>query len=281
MKDYFTEEQQKLIIYLYTIENRGQLYCAKACGSTNTSKVKEVLKKNGVQIRDFSHAAALSNQNRALKKNEFYFDTPTSNMAWVLGFLASDGSVSSSNNTIKLGLVKKDIEILEKIKEEIEIENKITEYTTRLGCEVVELRWSSKRHKDALAKYTITPKKTFTLQPPVLLPYEYWIDYIRGYFDGDGSINLIHINGKPQALRWQVCAATPIMLEWIVNFFYSKYNIPKVKIQFSEKGKNSKGIYYIQYSTNSTKKIHNFLYTPNSLSLKRKKEHFDKIIHMI
>lgn len=280
MKDYFTKEQEELIIHLYVDKGRGQLYCAKACGSTNVSKVKGVLRKNNIPIRDFSHAASLSNQNRAYKKNENYFDVPTSNMAWLVGFLASDGSISSSDNAIKIGLAKKDKEILEKIKKEVEIENKIKEYTTNNGHEVAELVWSCKKHKDALNKYCVTPNKTFTLQPPYMLPYKYWIDYIRGYFDGDGSVNLIYSNDKPIALRWQICSATEEILEWIVNFFYDEYNIPKVNIYYdSNHGKA--GLYYFQYSTNNTKQIHNILYTPNSLCLNRKKVHFDEIISVI
>lgn len=272
MKDYFTKEQEDLILHLYVDEGRGQLYCAKACGSTNVAKVKEVLKKYNIPIRDFAHAATISNQNRAYKKNENYFDEPNPNMAWLLGFLASDGSISSSDNHIKLGLSKKDREILERIRQEVQIENEINEYTTTSGFEVVELRWSSKKHKEALAKYTITPRKTFTLMPPVNLPYKYWIDYIRGYFDGDGSI--IHLNTG--AWRWSVCCATPNILEWIVNYFYNEYNIPKVKIQY-DKDHGNQGLYQIQYSTNSTKKIHSILYTSSTLYLQRKKDKFDEI----
>ena len=272
MGGYFTEEQENLILHLYVNEGRGQLYCAKACGSTNVNKVKEILKKHNIPIRDFAHAAAISNQDRAYKKNEAYFDIPSSNMAWLLGFLASDGSISSSDNNIKLGLAKKDREILERIRQEVQIENEIGEYTTTSGSEVVELRWSSKRHKEALAKYAITPKKTFTLIPPVNLPYKYWIDYIRGYFDGDGSIS--HLNNG--AWRWSVCCAMSAMLEWIVEYFYSEYNIPKVKIQY-DKNHGKQGLYQIQYSTASAKKIHSILYTSNSLYLQRKKDMFDKI----
>ena len=39
MEGYFTEEQENLILHLYVDEGRGQLYCAKACGSTNVNKV--------------------------------------------------------------------------------------------------------------------------------------------------------------------------------------------------------------------------------------------------
>lgn len=272
MGDYFTQEQEKLILKLYTEEQRGQLYCAKAVGSTNVKKVKEVLKKYNIPIRDFSHAAIVSNKNRALKKNEEYFSEQTHNMAWILGFLASDGTVSSSDNTIKICLSMKDKEILEKIKAEIEIENKIVEYTTQDGFDCVDLHWTCAKHKCILNEYGITPRKTFTLKPPTQLKSQYYIDYIRGYFDGDGSVN--SIQGK--ALRWQICSATKEILEWIVEVLYKQYNIPKVNILCDNKRKSP--YYYFQYSTNATKQIYNILYTPNSLYLARKKSHFDELI---
>lgn len=275
MKNYFTEEQEKIIIDLYVNEGRGQLYCAKAVGSTNVNQVKKVLNKYNIHIRNFSEAATKSNINRAKYKNKEYFNHQNENMAWLLGFLASDGSVSSSDNGIKIGLAKKDREILEKIKQEVDIENDINEYTTKDGFDVVELRWTCAEHKQTLEQYGITPKKTLTLKPPIKLTSKYWIDYIRGYFDGDGSVNLINNKGD-LSLRWQICGANKDFLQWIIDVLYNEYNIPKVNIQMIMK-KNP--LYYFQYSTNATKQIYKILYT-NGLFLKRKKEHFDEIILM-
>lgn len=95
-------------------------------------------------IRDFESA-----KNYALKhkkdKNEQYFLTESENMAWILGFLASDGTVSSSRNQIKIGLQNQDKEILEKIRKEINIENKIIEYTSNFGTSVAELSWTCEK----------------------------------------------------------------------------------------------------------------------------------------
>ena len=281
MGNYFTEEQEKIILKLYVEEHRGQLYCAKAVGKTNISKVKEVLKKYNIPIRNFSQAAVVSNINRTLYKNDEYFKYQNSNMAWLLGFLAADGTVSSSDNTIKIGLSSKDKEILERIKKELKIENKIVERTTKDGYDTVDLHWTSKEHKQDLAIYGITPQKTFTIKPPKTLESKYYIDFIRGYFDGDGSVNLIHSNGKVSALRWQICGATSEILQWIIDILYEQYNIPKVNIHVDNSPSRKNNYYYFQYSTNSTKKIKDILYTSDSLYLKRKKDHFEKIIQMI
>lgn len=200
-------------------------------------------------------------------------------MAWLLGFLASDGTIRKDSNEIKIGLARKDKEILEKIRQELALTTTVKDYITTNGYECSTLQWTCAEHKQDLAEYYIIPAKTFQLKPPDKLNPKYYIDYIRGYFDGDGSISLMR-NSHPDAignLRWQICSATPELLEWIVNILYEQFNIPKVKLQ---KRTGTTNLYLIQYSTNSTKKIYNILYTPNSLYLARKKEHFDEIIKL-
>ena len=114
------------------------------------------------------------------------------------------------------------------------------------------------------------------------LERKYWIDYIRGYFDGDGSVNLIsNSNGRGNGnLRWQICSATKEILEWIINYFYEDFQIPKVTILVDQKNRQHP-IYYFQYSSQSTRKIYNILYTDSDMFLKRKKEHFEHILSQV
>ena len=201
-------------------------------------------------------------------------------MSWLLGFLASDGSISKRDNMIKIALAQKDVEILYKIKNLLQLEDtEVKIYTNNEGYDCCSLSWSCEEHKKDLAKYFIVPAKTFILKPPCLLEDKYKIDYIRGYFDGDGSINLIsNANGRGNgSLRWQVCSATPEILEWIVNTLDELYNIPKVNIQ---KYKN-KDLYYIQYSSSSTRKIYQVLYNSSIMFLDRKKKHFEEIMEIV
>lgn len=193
-------------------------------------------------------------------------------MAYILGFLASDGTISLKKNTIKIGLSKKDEEILKKIKQEIEIENNITEYETNTGFDVVELSWTCAKHKADLSKYGIIPQKTFVLQPPKALNKEFIIDYIRGYFDGDGSICK-----SGNGLRFSICSATKDILTFIIDFFYEEYGIPKVSIYESNLNRKNTN-YYFQYSTNAVKQIYNALYQSESLYLERKKLKFEELL---
>lgn len=49
-------------------------------------------------------------------------------MAYILGFLSADGTVSRNGNRIKIGLSSVDRNFLELIKEELRVEKKIFDY---------------------------------------------------------------------------------------------------------------------------------------------------------
>lgn len=264
----------------YNRKKMGQLASGKEFNLT-AFQVSTILERNKIQKRDFAEAASIKNRKyRKYNNNPSYFETESSNMAYIMGFLASDGTIGKKTNRIKITLADKDYEILEKIQKEIPIEAPLKRTTTNSGYDIATLDWTCSEHKDSLKLYGIIPEKTFKLKPPYLLDKKYWIDYIRGFFDGDGSINLIqNSNGRGNGnLRWQVCSATKEILEFIINFFYEEFSIPKVSIM-SQYRKNI--LYYFQYSSSATRKIYEILYTSNSLFLKRKKIHFEEVLQKV
>ena len=225
----------------------------------------------GLPVRTFEEGRQYAISHKK-GKNELFFSNESANMAWILGFLASDGSIGLKNNTIKIGLSRKDKEILEKIKQELDIENEIHEYVTNKGFDVVELSWTCQQHKQDLAKYGIIPQKTFYLTPPLILNEKYWLDYLRGYFDGDGNICQ-----KQNGVYFTIGSCTREILEWIINFLYNKYDIPRVNINIDKRGNHN--YYYFSYSTNASKKIYELLYKDsNSLRLERKFLKYSEII---
>jgi len=276
-----SKESIKTLVYWYENQKRGLKYAAKQAGYSEM-QAKRILKEQGIHIRTQREAAILANKNRVSDKNFTYFskENESSNMAWLLGFLASDGTIAKRDNTIKIGLAIKDKEILEKIRQELNLQTEVKEYVTADGYDCCSLTWTCEQHKKDLAYYNIIPQKTFNLIPPYNLNRKYWIDYIRGYFDGDGSVNLI-TNGSHRGngnLRWQICSATKEILQFIIDFFYEEYNISKVNIQQQERVHT---LYYFQYSSAATRQIYNILYTPNAIYLRRKKERFEEILKQV
>lgn len=282
MRNLTYEEEQK-IIKLY-LEGNGQVFCAKqVLGSANGDHTKRVLEKYHIPIRNQREAAILQNKARAKHKKEDFFSIQSSNMAWLMGFIAADGTIRKDSNEIKISLALKDKEILDKIKEVLELETEVKTYQTTNGYDACTIAWTCEQHKKDLAKYNIVPQKTFILTPPFELDKQYYIDYIRGYFDGDGSIDLIkNSNGRGNGnIRWQVCSATEEIIKFIINTLYEQYNIPKVSV-LADSSKNRQNIlYYCQYSSSASRQIYKILYTENSLFLKRKKDKFEEVINLI
>lgn len=244
-------------------------------------EVKKILKKNKIKIRDFHTAVQLSNQiydrtSQQYNKNKDFFKKESPDMAWLLGFLASDGNISKNGNRIRIELSIVDREILEKIKKLVEIDNPIYEKETKKGFQFATIEWSCKEHKEDLAKYGIVSNKTYILEPPVKLNPKYYIDYIRGYFDGDGTINL-NKGKNSNSLRWSICGASKPMLQWMVKTLESQYNIPPVNIH--KDSSHEQDFYSFVYSTKSAKRIYEILYTPNSLYLKRKKDKYKYLLY--
>lgn len=271
-KTQLSREEIDVIIDAYCNKKYGLVKTGKLVG-VNERIVRKVLIQNNIHIRSLAEANAANSINvRKYSVNDDYFDNESHNMAYILGFLSADGTVSRNGNRIKIGLSSVDRNFLELIKEELGVEKKIFDYETNNGYLVSELQFNSQKIKQKLAEYNVVPGKTETFTFPTNLSKKYWIDFIRGYFDGDGSVG----TAGPSAIRWQICSHRPQVLETIVEFLFEEYGIPKVSVQKNEHGNSF--LYTIQYSNNSTRKIFQILYTPNSLYLPRKFEKFKSIV---
>lgn len=199
-----------------------------------------------------------------VKVNDKYFSTQNERMAYLLGFFAADGNVSKKDNRIQSQLSIKDKSHLEKIQQEIG------------GCEVYEYLsggyrscgWHcfSARIKQDLATYGIVPHKTGKIRIPQELNKIYWKDFIRGYFDGDGSI---YKDGS--GFRVSFTSANKEILEDINAFF-------------SENGIKPSTLYpdhanvCIKFRSQASIDIYNLLYYPDCFCLDRKKEKYLQVM---
>ena len=256
-QDYSEEIIAKLIYNYQTLKmplsKAGLEYGIKR------SVVTRILKERGIHIRNQSE------NSRKYKLDESFFSKENEIMAYVLGFIAADGSISKDSNRIKIGLSTNDKEQLEMLKMLMHMDYPIKDYVSQDNYQISELTWTCEQHKKDLAKYGVVPKKTYNFRFPVNLNKKYWPDFIRGYFDGDGCITGI----KPE---WKICSYKREILDFINNYF-EEFGISKVNIY---KRKNQE-LYDIRYqSKESLIKIYKILYyNPNIPCLKRKKIKFE------
>lgn len=238
----------------------------------HSETIKRNLVNHNITIRTRREQNILSNQARRKKVKDDYFseiDTPTK--AWLLGFIASDGTIRKEVNAIKIGLSLKDKEILEKIKDELGIEKEIFTYQTSNGFDVCELSWTSKQQKEDLAKFGIVNRKTYkALHLPNFID-DLKLAYILGYFDGDGSISI----SKEHYLRFRLCAYRPELLQEIGEFLKNKYNLT---YSFSKDA--TRNMYELSISTFYANKVFADMYSLNSLHLERKyKKYLEYLSH--
>lgn len=260
----FTEKEKELIIYNYTVLKRGVNSIGRDFGIAGTT-IQRHLKKWGVSIRNLTEAMQ---EIRAYSVNDNYFKVQSHNMAYILGLIASDGCVSKDTNHFYIDLQASDEEILYKIKNELSFEGPLQHYTNNSGCDFSRLRICSKTIKQDLSHYGITPKKTFTLNPPSFLDEQYYISYIRGYFDGDGCI---YINLDKYKYQWNIGSARKEVIQWIQNILLNNYGITSFLHNTTRILSQGDHYYYILiYNKEIIRRLFEILYVPNSLYMERK-----------
>lgn len=151
--------------------------------------IKRHLSENNISIRGLSESHQLYFEHN-------YFDKiDTKEKAYWLGFIYADGCISiSRNNMFEIKLAIKDIELLETFKRDIKSEHQIGIYTSNngynKGLQYCRFGIDSKDLCEQLIKLGVNTHKTKNcIFPDIdILPRQFIWDFIRGYFDGDGSV---------------------------------------------------------------------------------------------
>lgn len=261
-----TNEQENIIIYHYVDLQESAIKSGKAVGVSD-AVVKRVLYEHNIPLRTINKPQ----QKFTIKKD--FFKNQTKDMAYVLGLLASDGSVSASKNLIYIELQRADRELLEKVNKILENTRPVKDYETSRGYENSKIYFYSQEAKEQLKEYHIIPNKTnsteFTF--PETLRKEFWNDYIRGLFDGGGCIK--DTNGTP---TWEINSVSKNLIDVIQQYFLD-LGI-EMKIQTFSKNRNMPVYRLYCYSQEKCHKIFNILYNNTELYLNRKKQKFINLL---
>lgn len=133
---------------------------------------------------DVSEKSKIQGNNaRKYNINQDYFKSWSSNMAYVLGFWFADGCIYGGK-MFDITVHKKDKYILKKIAEELKYEGNIYDYVDRQACRI---NFSCKEIYNDIISLGGKENKSLSVEFPKI-PIEYLEDFIRGYFDGDGSV---------------------------------------------------------------------------------------------
>lgn len=216
--------------------------------NTSPEAIRNLLRKNDVKILNLSQLKQLD-----YPRDSNYFEKIDSkDKAYWLGFLYADGYISQSNE-IRINLTKKDEEHLQKFYDAIKATNHSIKYSQKVvkgkTYHTAYCNIRDKKMVEDLVKLGCVNNKSLILTFPTerQVPMLYLSHFIRGYFDGDGSIHYTQ-SGKAKTPNYRInFLGTKDMLLNIRKYFN------KEKISLEKRGK----IY--SFSINGNRQIESVL----------------------
>ncbi len=189
----------------------------------------------------------MSRAPRKTKVNDNYFQSLTLESYYYAGFIAADGNINQNKNRLTITLSEKDKYFLEKFKSSIESDAVIHDYMIKNKHKVSSIVINSKQICDDLSKrFNITPNKSLTYNPPVILNNDQKDAFIIGIIDGDGTIGFSKRNDKQNSFyisligTYETIAFVKKRFEEIIGHeitkpFFRNKNINTCTIRISDK----------------------------------------------
>lgn len=233
------------------------------CKKYNISRytLSKILKENNVK----------SKQIKCYLDETFFENIDTEEKAYWLGFLYADGYIRKRKNSeLRLKLSTKDKSHLEKFKISIKSNTNINDGIDK-NVKYSYIGIYNKKIVNDLILHGCVNKKSLIIEFPKINK-NLERHFIRGYFDGDGSISF---SKKYNTLNF--VSGSLNFIKSLKKIFIEELNIFNCKII-----KNKANCYYITWTRmEDIKKIFDFFYYDSNFLLERKKDKFDQIIEKL
>lgn len=174
----FTSKVEQQICELY-LTNRYTLRLLAKKYECSTYIIKNILNRNHIESNP--HPRKVNNN----VVDDFFEIIDTEEKAYFLGFVFADGNIFKNQLTLEIHV--KDIDLLEKLKECLKSDAKITT-RKRKNTEVCCLRIVSDKLTNDLKKNGVVPNKTYIAEKLPNIPSNLAHHFLRGLIDGDGWI---------------------------------------------------------------------------------------------
>jgi hypothetical protein len=218
------------------------------------------------------------------KVNHHFFSNWTPAMSYVLGVVCTDGNIRPSilkapttKDTLRIGrltISQKEPELLEKVLKLMNSETKLLhrnrkEFSKTVSGETFYFHLNSDFIYDDLVKLGLTPNKSLTLKFPNV-PEDYISHFIRGCWDGDGSV---YLDKSSNSVFASFISGSIDFITGILDHL-TKNGLPERTLH---KSGNS---YYFRYTGKQCKLLAEYLYrnADESMWLNRKYEFFQRFL---
>lgn len=269
MKRYQLDEYKNEIVELYLEQ---KLSCEKIAKKYNASLsgIYDALKRWGIKTRN------LVINHRKYSINEEYFnDINTEEKAYWLGFIYADGFITNPY-LFGIALAIRDKEHLVKLTSVLDSTYPLHDYIANSSygrSQYTRLLIKHRKIYEQLLSKGVKKNKSLILEFPTedILPKELYKHFIRGYFDGDGSLVL-----STNSINFKVCG-TKELLSKLIDIF-NQVSDYEFQYKLFKRRKDDKNNYYISYGgKNKTYTVLSYLYENSTIYLDRKKEKYDKL----
>lgn len=264
-KEIFSNEKIPEIIQLY-----------KAGVSAKQLGFKYGISKRKIQqwAEDEGIKRSISDSIRSTYFNQNIFDNiDTEEKAYWLGFFYADAYNSDKINTVILSLNSIDYDHLVKCANFFELtENNIFNKKTKGGYSVSTLKIYSKKICTRLTELGCPRAKSFIIKYPEWINPDLNSHFIRGLFDGDGSLNKRQNNNE-----WKFSLVTTKECGKKIIQIIQEATGQTLKFRYISKTNNNT----YELSTNGNikvNKIMNYLYNNSIIRLKRKYQKYLELI---
>ena len=223
--------------------------------------------------------------NKRYKPKKVFNFVWSPQLAYIVGLITTDGCLSKDNRHIIF--TSKDIELIRYFKEVVGAKNKIG-LTKNKTSQAFRVQYGNVQMYDWLISIGLMKKKSL-IMGKLNIPRKYFIDFLRGHLDGDGSIS-VYIDKYNQYKN-------PL---YVYNRIYTKFisasekhilwlkkeitNITKIKgaLHKTKRYNNKNSMYIIKFakkeSLNLLSKIY---YSDNIPCLHRKRRIYENFIKTI
>lgn len=253
-------------------------YIIKVYYEYKNLKSKDIQSELGISDRAYKQVMKEYNINSKLKNrytlNENYFENiDTEEKAYILGLIYADGYIGESNN---FALSMKDEHIVRDVAKALSFSGEIR-ICDRGGFEnskeCYRLNFSNAKITSDLKKHGVCTSKLLTLNKIPSIKDELYRHFLRGYFDGDGSIGsyISKKVSKGKLYSYKRLKMSLISTESFILEIKNRFNL-----NGSIRDSKTKELKYLYLEgKEDLSKLYELMYKDATIFLNRKKEIWD------
>jgi len=191
------------------------------------------------------------------------------NLWYLVGLITTDGCLSCDG--IHINITSKDEVYLTKLKNELRLSNKIGVKNKDRPNKAYQIQFANRNMYDFLLSIGLTPAKSLT-QNEVIVPDEFFSDFLRGVIDGDGCVRKwTHPTNKNEQWSLRIYSCSLFFVEWLheeINYLFKA----KGRIHREPRKRPRVDMFILKYGKMAARAILDACYYENALAMDRKEK---------